>query len=45
MTFKLAFSTLACPDWVSRAWHPELDYPDVTLPHEIAMLRDWLGEI
>src|SRR5215472_1374123 len=31
-------------EWEKR-WHPELEDPDVALPHEIAMLRDWLQDI
>jgi len=26
-------------------WHPELEDLDVALAHEVAVLRDWLGEI
>ena len=31
-------------EW-EKGWHPELEDPDVALPHEIAVLRDWLAEI
>jgi len=31
-------------EW-EKGWHPEPEDPDVALPHEIAVLRDWPGEI
>jgi len=31
-------------EWEKR-WHPEIEDPDIALPHEIAMLRDWLAEV
>ena len=31
-------------EWEKR-WHPELEDPDVAVPHEVAVLRDWLAEI
>jgi len=30
-------------EWEKR-WHPEIEDPDVALPHEIAVLRDWLAD-
>lgn len=31
-------------EWEKR-WHPEIEDPDVALPHEIAVLREWLADI
>jgi sugar phosphate isomerase/epimerase len=29
-------------EWEKR-WHPEIEEPDVALPHEAAVLRDWIA--